>query len=149
MMTEAELHFTDTIESYRSELLASGCVIVGHSGGADSSCLLRLMNEWCCENDIRIAAAHVNHCIRGEEADRDEEFCRRTAKELGVEFFSLRADVPAIAGQKKQGLEETARQVRYEFFDSVSEKLTGTKHGAIIATAHNAILSATGVFSDR
>lgn len=138
MMTEVGLRFTETIESYRGAVLRSGCVIVGYSGGADSSCLLRLMTDWGRENRIRIAAAHVNHCIRGDEADRDEAFCRRTADELGVEFFSLRADVPAIAEQRKMGIEQAARQVRYDFFDSVSEKLTGDRKRAVIATAHNA-----------
>jgi len=132
------LFFQKTIESYRDPVLRAGCVIVGYSGGADSSCLLVLMNDWCRKNGVRLAAAHVNHMIRGEEADCDEAFCRRTAESLGAEFFSLRADVPKIAEETGCGTEEAARNVRYAFFDEVSEKLTGSPTGAIIATAHNA-----------
>lgn len=132
------LGFTKTMESYRDSVIRAGCVIVGYSGGADSSCLLRLMKDWCRGNGVRLAAAHVNHMIRGAEADCDEEFCRRTAESLEIEFFSLRADVPKIAGQTGCGTEEAARNVRYTFFDEISEKLTGKSDGAIIATAHNA-----------
>lgn len=137
-MRPLELAFSKTIENYQALIEEKGCVIIGYSGGADSSCLLRLMSNWCAKHDIRLIAAHVNHMIRGKDADSDEEFCRNICVELGIEFYSKKIDVPALASQNKSGLEETARRIRYEFFDEISEKITGDAHSTIIATAHNA-----------
>ena len=135
-----ELHFSQTLGKLKMDSLLRGygTVIVGYSGGADSSCLLHLLNGWCRENGVAIAAAHVNHMIRGNEADRDEDFCRKTAEKLGVPFYSVKIDVPAISRADGIGLEEAARNARYAFFEELSEKLTGSGNGAAIATAHNA-----------
>lgn len=135
-----KLLFEETICEHRLDEAMRGCgtVIVGYSGGADSSCLLHLLSEWCRRNGVKLYAAHVNHMIRGEEADRDQKFCEETCKKLGVPIEVVRVDVPQIAKQFGLGIEEAARTVRYDVFDSLSEKLTGKKNGAIIATAHNA-----------
>jgi len=109
-------------------------ILVALSGGADSSALLYMLAAYAKSNDVRIYAAHVNHMIRGEEADRDEEFCKRFAESLGVELFVCRRDVPEYAKSTSQSVETAARQVRYEFFDSIMKE-----HGIpILATAHNA-----------
>ncbi len=100
------------------------------SGGADSVCLFHLL----IENGIPFAAAHVNHGIRGPEADRDEEFCRALSEKHGVEFHSLRADVPAIASERGESLEEAARNVRYSFFEQVMRE----REIPVLLTAHNA-----------
>lgn len=135
-----KLSFRQTLKEHRLDqtMLRCGIVILGFSGGADSSCLLSLLHEWTLENGVQLHAAHINHMIRGEEADRDENFCRSACENLGIPFHVLKADVPAIAKEHGTGLEETARNVRYNFFDQISEKLTGKPDGAIIATAHNA-----------
>ena len=91
-------------------------VVVAFSGGADSSLLLFLLNEYLKGSDIRLAAAHLNHMIRGDEADRDEEFCRKTAEEYGVDFYSKRVDIPALL-QSGGSIEEVARRERYAFFE--------------------------------
>lgn len=137
-MTELIETFVETTEKYRKLLLERGCVIVGYSGGADSSCLLRLMYDFCQKYSIRLIAAHVNHGIRGDEADADENFCRNVCDSLGVEFRSIKIDVPALAESEKIGLEDAARRVRYAFFDKISEEATGSAYNAIICTAHNA-----------
>ncbi len=137
------LSFEYTAEKFENGLIGRtmekhGCVIVGFSGGADSSCLLRLMIPWCRKKQIRLAAVHVNHMIRGDEADSDEMFCRRTCDSLGIELFVRRADVPSYANEHGLGIEEAARKIRYSVFDEISEILTGSPNGAAIATAHNA-----------
>ncbi|MBQ4354365.1 MAG: tRNA lysidine(34) synthetase TilS [Clostridia bacterium] len=137
-MELTDQRFAACMEPYREPLRERGWILAGYSGGADSSCLLALLEPWCRENGVRLAAAHINHGIRGRDADRDEDFCRRTCAERGIRFFSLRADVPALAKAEKTGIEETARRVRYDFFDEVSKELTGSAGGAVIATAHNA-----------
>ena len=104
-------------------------VTVAFSGGADSSLLLHFLV--LIYGKEKISACHVNHMIRGEEADRDEEFCRRTAESYGIEFFSQRIDVPALAKEEGLGIEEAARKCRYKILRSFAGE-------RLIATAHNA-----------
>lgn len=132
--------FLDTLSRYGMDdcMGLAGTVIAGFSGGADSSCLLRLLHEHCRERGISLAAAHINHKIRGDSADRDEAFCRQICRELNIPLFVGVFDVPILAKEWGLGLEETARKVRYAYFDQVSEILTGSPSQAVIATAHNA-----------
>lgn len=135
-----KLSFRQTLTKYRLDeaMRQYGTVIVGYSGGADSSCLLRLLESWCRENGVKLYALHVNHKIRGDEADRDQKFSEETCGKLGVPLKVVCADVPKYAKEHGLGLEEGAREVRYREFDSLSKELTGKCDGAIIATAHNA-----------
>ncbi len=110
-------------------------VLVGYSGGADSTLLLRLMRDYCAEHGIYIAAVHVNHRIRGDEAERDAEHCWRTCDTLGVDFRLVTADIPAMARESGRGLEEEARNFRYETFERL---LSEDDRLNIAATAHNA-----------
>ena len=66
--------YLDTVSRY-GMLKEGTSVLVGFSGGADSALLLSLLSQ---TDGITVAAAHLNHGIRGEEAIRDEFFCRRT-----------------------------------------------------------------------
>ncbi len=136
----SSLNFDDTISRFHLDkpMLRAGFVIAAYSGGADSSCLLRFLKQWCAAHGVSLAAAHVNHMIRGEDAMRDEAFCRETCEELGIPIFVLREDVPKLSRESGRGLEETARLVRYSFFDKVSKELTGNPDLAVVATAHNA-----------
>ncbi len=109
-------------------------ILVGFSGGSDSRALLEMLVLYGRQSGSRVYAAHVNHGIRGAEAERDEEFCRGVCRELGIELFVLRADVPAIAKETGQSIETAARQVRYDFFDSIMCE----RDIPLLATAHNA-----------
>lgn len=131
----AEEIFLASVRKYRMDELMrrSGSVVAAFSGGADSTLMLTFLHKYCIKNNIRLYAAHVNHMIRGDDADADEQFCREYAGGLGVELFVKKADVPKIAEESGKGLEEAARLVRYGFFDELSENLGG----ALIATAHN------------
>ena len=74
-------------------------ILVGFSGGADSSALLRILCEYGKLTGAPIYAAHINHGIRGDEADRDQAFCQKMADAYGVTLFVLNADVQkAYAG---------------------------------------------------
>lgn len=108
-------------------------VIVALSGGADSVSLLYVLISLKELYNLTIYAAHFNHLIRGEEADRDERFCRELCGRLGVELFTGRADIPAEAERSGESLELCARRLRYGFFDELSEQYPGAK----IATAHH------------
>ena len=109
-------------------------ILVGLSGGADSTALLCMLSAYGKKYGAPVFAAHVNHGIRGAEADRDEEFCRQLCASLCVELSVLRADVPAIAKRTGESVETAARNVRYGFFDSVMKE----KGIPLLATAHNA-----------
>lgn len=106
-------------------------VIIGVSGGADSMALLRFFEDYARKNDLKIVAAHVNHCLRGEEAERDEAFVRTYCKTNSVQLEACRVDVNEVACRDGLGIEECARRIRYEFF----KRLAATC-GGVIATAH-------------
>ena len=109
-------------------------ILVGLSGGADSSALLFMLSLYSKTSGAKIYAAHLNHGIRGAEADRDENFCKEFAKALGIEFFSKKLDIPNIALKSGESVETAARKARYDFFDSIMEN----HKIKILATAHNA-----------
>ena len=106
-------------------------VICGLSGGADSCALLLALNELSGKLGIKVSAFHVNHCIRGAESDRDEEFCRELCRKYDIPFKAVSCDVPAYAAENSLSDEEAARKLRYAAF---AENSSGRK----IATAHNA-----------
>ena len=110
-------------------------ILVGFSGGPDSVMLLSVLAQIRRQRDLNILAVHINHCIRGEEANRDEEFSRRFAKELGVEFLSFKINVPQMATELNIGVEETARNARYSKF---SEIISSRNDVGYVAVAHNA-----------
>lgn len=123
------------ITEFDMQPLLDGGAVVGLSGGADSVMLLLALSRLKLEGRVgRIVAVHINHMIRGEEADRDEEFCRSLAARLDVPFRSYRIDIPHIAELRKKGIEETARDERYRvFFETAREE--GLRS---VAIAHNA-----------
>ena len=104
-------------------------VIVALSGGADSMSLLHLILSVKDEYGISVKAAHINHCLRGKEADRDMLFVQDACKKLGVELRTLVFDVKAEAERTSESIEECGRRIRYDFFRSIDSD-------AKIATAH-------------
>ena len=121
-----------TIEKHN--LLENGeTVICAVSGGADSVCLLHLMQSLKCDYNLTVYVANVNHLIRGEESDRDSNFVKSVCKAADVKCFNREYNVKEIAKVRKTGEEECGRILRYEFFDEISKELGGAK----IATAHN------------
>ena len=101
-----------------SGLPDQGRVVVGFSGGADSTALCHwLLGQ---VDPRRLVLAHVNHLLRGEESRRDEDAARDFARQRGLAFAVEREDVAALARQRGLGLEECGRQVRYRFFHSLA-----------------------------
>ena len=72
-------------------------VVVALSGGSDSMALLNVLNMLKTDFDICLRAAHVNHCLRGNDADSDEAFVRAKCREMNVALDVLRVDVAAEA----------------------------------------------------
>ena len=77
-------------------------IIVGVSGGADSVCLLYLLNSLRKEMNLSLFVLHVKHGIRGDDADRDAQFVRQLAGKWELPCFEVFEDVPAYA--KKWGM---------------------------------------------
>lgn len=109
-------------------------MLLALSGGADSRLLLHLCAEQAKASGATLHLAHVNHGIRGDEADRDEQFCRALAEHYGLVLHVLRADVPAEAAASGESVEQAARRVRYDYFASLMRE-----HALpILLTAHHA-----------
>ncbi len=122
-------------------------VTVALSGGADSVALLLALLELKNELSLSIYAAHLNHCLRGEEADRDEQFVRDICEELNIPLFCEKADVKAYAKKKKLSIELAAREVRYAFLERVAVGKIATAHtlnDQIETVIHN-IARGTGI----
>jgi tRNA(Ile)-lysidine synthase len=122
----------DTIR--RHALLRDGTrVLVGLSGGADSVALLLVLRELEQTGALTIAgAAHLNHQLRGAEADGDEAFCAALAGTLGLPFRAERTDVAALARAQKRSIEDAARSARYRFFERAADEWSAD----VIAVAH-------------
>ncbi|MDY3711780.1 MAG: tRNA lysidine(34) synthetase TilS [Agathobaculum sp.] len=115
-----------TIADY--QMLAPGePVLCALSGGADSTALLRALLAL----GYPVRAYHLNHCLRGQEAERDEAFCRALCGALGVPLTAERVDIRGEAARSGQSIETAARRVRYT-------RLAALAQGGKIATAHTA-----------
>lgn len=123
----------DVLSAIKRYNMLENCdrIVVGLSGGADSVCLLSVLNSLKAEYGFSLVAAHINHGIRGAEAQRDEESCKRLCESLNVPLEILHADIPTLSKQQGIGEEECGRIVRYDFFRSLAGKR------GKIATAHN------------
>lgn len=108
-------------------------VVAGISGGADSVCLFFVLLELRELYDLSLAAVHVNHGLRGPEAEADEEFVRRMCREYDVRCEVIRTDVRELAVRQSLSEEEAGRRIRYDAFDTVLKQYGYNK----IAVAHN------------
>lgn len=122
----------ETIEKFNM-LRQGDSVVVGLSGGADSCALVHILSRLADKMDLNVMAVHVNHGIRGEEADRDEKAAEDFCGRLGVSFMAFHCDIPLESVKRGVGEEEAGRLVRYEKFRETAVKLGQAK----IAVAHN------------
>ena len=108
-------------------------IVVGFSGGPDSVFLVEMLKKLQYFINFKIYLVHINHLLRGEDADSDENFSFEYAKKNNLEIFIKRIPVKEIAKEVGKTLEEVGREERYKFFSEIYEKVGATK----IATAHN------------
>lgn len=110
-------------------------VVVGVSGGADSVALLQLLYELSAAGwSLRLHVAHLNHQIRGAEADHDAEFVAQLARGIRVPASIESADVPARARVDGVSLEQAGRECRFEMLERVCLQV-GAEY---VALAHQA-----------
>ncbi len=131
LVREAEKALTEMLT--RDELKGK-TILVGLSGGADSVSLVCALCALSEKHGFYVSACHINHMIRGDEADRDEKFAKDLCNRLGIPFYSKSADVPKIAKETHKSLEEAARDIRYSYFDELCDR----GNADYIATAHTA-----------
>ncbi len=117
--------------SHNGLLEKGDSVIVALSGGADSVTLLHILLALRDEFSLTVYAAHLNHNLRGEESYRDENFVTELCRDWGVELFKKSENVSKRAKELGISDELCGRNLRYEFFAELSEKLC-----AKVATAH-------------
>ena len=92
-------------------------ILVGVSGGADSLSLLHVLMTLGKTYGWTVSAAHLNHCFRGEEADRDQAHVIRICQQWNIPLLDKKIDVQRIADEKKLSSEEAGREVRYALFE--------------------------------
>ncbi len=108
-------------------------ILLGVSGGADSVCLLCLLQELSDRLGFSLGVLHIEHGIRGEESLRDADFVRRLCREKELPFEQHSYDVPKLAKEEGLSEEEAGRKVRYAAFTEKMEKEGYRK----TAVAHN------------
>ncbi len=118
-------------------LLAPGeTVVVGVSGGVDSTALLHIL--WKLNQHYlygwNLHAVHLNHRFRGAEAEEDAAYVKRLCDSLGVTCHLYERDVPGYMRKTGMGAQEAAREVRYRLFADVARQVGATK----VAIAHHA-----------
>ncbi len=122
-----------TIEQYKM-LDGVHTVIAAVSGGADSVCMLDMLRLLSLQQGFELVCAHFNHNLRGRESDADADFVEQLCKKWEIAFVKGSADVMHLAKDQSVGIEEAARQARYDFL----RKIAKGKKNAVIATAHTA-----------
>ena len=132
--SHAESSFRDLLLKEHMDAHLSHGALLALSGGKDSVLLLSLLSRYAKEKEIPVAAFHLHHGIRGEEADRDAEFCKELCEELGVSLFMSYVDVPAIAKEMGEGIEATARRERYRLLAKTARE----RGFSCVLTAHTA-----------
>ncbi len=107
-------------------------ILAGVSGGADSVCLLMVLQKLQEKLDFSLEVIHVEHGIRGEESRADARFVTELCEKLGVVCQVFGVDVPAFAAEHGLGYEEAARLLRYDIFEKMA-----LEKDAKIALAHH------------
>ena len=123
-----------TIEGY--DLIRQGeTVLCAVSGGPDSVAMLHILKEL---NDLQevnwtIHVAHVNHALRGNAADEDEQFVKGMCEKLRLPYHSTKVDVNAARKKERLSIEEAARKLRHEYLSRLAIEIGAQK----ITMAHN------------
>ncbi len=110
-------------------------ILLAVSGGADSTALLYTIHALKTENILSadIVCAHINHQLRGADADMDEDFVIALARHLNLPITTKRLDVRGFASKNKLSIETAARMLRIETLLNIAKE---NKYNSI-ATAHH------------
>ena len=134
MPLEFEKKVADFIGEH-SLVNSNGRILLAVSGGADSTALLYAIQALKTENILRadIVCAHINHQLRGADADMDEDFVIAQARGLNLPIITKRLDVRGFARKSKLSIETAARMLRIETLLNIAK----ADNCSSIATAHH------------
>lgn len=108
-------------------------ILLGISGGIDSTTLLYVLLEIQKSVFFTLGLAHINHMLRGKESERDERFVKKLAEELHLPLHIKKINIERIAFDKGISIQHAGREARYRYFDEVAAQYDYNK----IAIAHN------------
>ncbi len=140
MNTSEAVHRATAEACTKYSLAGSGCLLAV-SGGPDSVALLHSFTRCFRTEDssAKVLVGHVNHQLRGQESDEDEDFVRSMVQQISAQsptlnlmFSSIRVDIKQKAARRKANLEATARRFRYRWLVEQA-KLNGL---TCVLTAH-------------
>jgi tRNA(Ile)-lysidine synthase len=109
-----------------------GTILVGSSGGLDSTALTHLLVEQGF--GPRLKLVHVHHGLRGSDADADQSFVEALGRSLGVDVVSRSVATLDVAKRTGKGIEAAARHLRYEVMNDIAV----AERAAAVCTAHTA-----------
>ena len=109
-------------------------VIIGFSGGVDSTVLLHSLYEMGVDLGLQPVAAHLNHMLRGADSEADAAFCRAFCEKRGIPFRSMSIDVADLASRTGLNLEDAGRRARYSLYSEIADEF-GARYAAL---AHHA-----------
>ena len=125
--------FHETIARYNL-IQPKDHIIIGVSGGPDSTCLAVVLHDCIEKWDLTLHLAHLNYGTRGHESESDELFVRKLAQDLNLDVSIKRATPDDLANPEQESFQVRARTVRYRFFERVAQQRGADK----IATGHTA-----------
>ena len=114
----------------RFSFLQEAPLLIAVSSGLDSM----VLTDLCVKSGLNIALAHCNFKLRNEESDGDEVFVKKYAQIHNLDVFTTHFETETVAATNKQSIQMAARQLRYEWF----ETLKNQKGFEFILTAHHA-----------
>ena len=121
-----------TIATY-GMLKPKDSVVIGVSGGPDSVALLHVLFLIAPRFSLKLGVAHLNHCLRKNDSDKDAQFVEFLAKKYDLPCHTHKKDVLTYQIENKLSLEEAARCVRYTFLNNVANTMQYNK----IAVGHH------------
>ncbi len=111
-------------------------LLMALSGGVDSVACLHYLTK--TQDVSKLSAFYLHHGLR-EEADDEVVFCRNFCEQLGVNFYTDKVDISALAHEQKKSLEQVGREVRYQKLAELANSLLTSNHSPFtkIVTAHH------------
>lgn len=113
----------DKIEKAMTDcgIMPKKSVLIGLSGGADSVALTYVINKLSEKYGFKVYTAHLNHMLRGEDAESDAKFCRDFAEKLGITHYEKSEDIQRLSRETGESEEVAGRKARYGFFNEIME----------------------------
>lgn len=118
-------------------IMQDSVVVAGVSGGVDSMLMLAFLDYYRTKHDFFLLVCHLNHMIRGEDADFDELLVESYCAERSIPYVSVRLDIPKLAEERGVSLEQAGRDARRDTLMRLGMEYAGDSMSFRIAFAHH------------